>query len=655
MNETLQLLRFLLWICLLTAQAYPQFRKSAFDSSRINQPKQALNYLGPITKPIRVEDGSSKLNQFGYDLFIQDELTLSLPGGEALVLPPDYRLGPGDRLGIFLLGKVQENLEVMVNVEGKIFLPPVGVVHIWGLKMDEFKTLLAKKFLRYFDNFEVDIMLLKPKNVLVAIVGDVYRPGKYTLSALNTVLDAVILAGGPTENGSIRDIQLLRNGELAASVDLYKFLISGQNQDDIFLETGDRIYVPLTESKITVEGEIKRPAIFELKPGLDERLSDLIELAGGFTEFAYLDKIEISSLQESGYRKVDYVNFQEIIDGDSTKNRLMRHGDKLRIYSKLEQIHTRTVAIFGEVRRPGRYVLEDDMHLSDFILKAGSLTKNAYTLEAEIAKNDPGKPSVFFKVNLQEMYSGTNGHEDILLEDDDQVFIRQIPEWQVGLIVEVRGELKFPGSYPIVKDSTKLSDILTNAGGFTEEAFLQEAIVLRSSTRIKFDKEFERLSEMRREEMSDLEYQYLVMRQNSADINQIVVNFEKLVYQHDRNQDIILEDGDVIIVPKSPKVVTITGRVGKPGGVTYQPGANLAYYLAKAGGASWDANLSKTKIIKVTGEVVDDEDVKFFEAGDIIWVPRKSDKNAWPIVLQSITVLAQLASIYLIVDTAINR
>ncbi len=235
------------------------------------------------------------------------------------------------------------------------------------------------------------------------------------------------------------------------------------------------------------------------------------------------------------------------------------------------------------------------------------------------------------------------------------MFIRQIPEWEVGLTVEVEGEVMFPGKYSIAKDSTYLSEILQKAGGFTDEAFLQEAVVIRPSTRLKFDKEFERLKKMRREEMSDLEYQYLVMRQNTADVNHIVVDFEKLVYENDRSQDIILEDGDEIFVPKAPKVITVTGRVANPGGITYAPERDMEYYLVKAGGAAWDANLKKTKIIKVTGEVLDDEDVDNFQPGDIIWVPRKSDKKLWPVVFQSISVIAQLASIYLIIDTSINR
>ncbi|MFQ6112869.1 MAG: SLBB domain-containing protein, partial [bacterium] len=574
MNRKLKVVVVFALVFFGVAHSFSQVQKRAFvDSSKFNSlyeinPSQI--YPGKTPPPqISVNKGSlleeaeaagaqterKPLSLYGFDLFTKVSPNVSNETSGFFVLPPNYRLGPGDRVGIYLLGNVQENFEVTVNVEGKVLVPPAGVIHVWGLEMDEFKSLLSKKLSQYYDNYTVDIMLLQPKNVLVSVIGDVVRPGKYILSALNTVLDAIILAGGPTEKGSLRDIQLIRNEDLFASVDLYQFLMSSKKQYDVFLEAGDRVFVPLSESKVSVMGEVKRPSIFELKPGGNERITDVIELAGGFTEYAFKDKIEISRLRSNGHRELLYVNYREIADGDTAQNILLKNEDKVHVYSKLEQIHERKVSIFGEVRRPGTYLLENNMRLSDLILKAGSLTRKAYTLEAEVAKIDPGKPTRFLKVNLDKINSGSNGQADILLEEDDQVFIRQIPEWEVGLTVEVQGEVEFPGKYSIVKDSTHLSEILQKAGGFTEDAFIQEAYVLRPSTRIKFDKEFERLKGMRRDEMTDLEYQYLVMRQNSADVFQVVVNFEKLVYQNDRREDIILEDGDIIVIPRAPQVV----------------------------------------------------------------------------------------------------
>lgn len=663
MYRKFKLIFFVLFLSIISSSGFSQNQKRALtDSSRFNSPHStslqaffSKSNFSESSRSIQAARKRNDLRLFGIDLFNKNGSELGAEQKEGLVLPPKYKLGPGDRIGVFLLGNVQENREVTVNVEGKIFLPPAGVIFVWGLNIEEFKKLLSKKLSRYYDNFNLDIMLLQPKNIMVAVVGEVFVPGKYVLSSMNTVLDAVILAGGPTEKGSLRDIQLIRDGEVSSSVDLYQFLMNGNNDFDEFLEAGDRIFVPLARKIVTVEGEVNRESVFELKPGLSEKLTDLIDLAGGFTEYAFEDKIEISRLEEDGRRKLQYVNYREIVAGDSTQNLLLKNEDEIKVYSKLDQIHDRKISIFGEIRNPGEYDLENNMRLSDLILKAGSLTRKAYTIEAEVAKIDPGQPTKFLKINLQNLSNGTNGHSDILLEEDDQVFIRQIPQWEVGLTVELRGEIMFPGKYSIVRDRTHLSEILGKAGWFTDVAFLQEAMLIRPKNRLKFDKEFERLTEMRREEMSDLEYQYFVMRQNTSDINEIVVDFEKLFANRDKDEDVILENGDIIVVPKAPRVVTITGRVAKPGGVTFNPSAKLEYYLAKSGGASWDADVGKTKIIKVSGEVLDDEDVKSFQPGDIIWVPRKSDRKFWPVFLQVVTVTAQLAAIYLIIDTAINR
>ncbi len=142
------------------------------------------------------------------------------------------------------------------------------------------------------------------------------------------------------------------------------------------------------------------------------------------------------------------------------------------------------------------------------------------------------------------------------------------------------------------------------------------------------------------------------MEQNSADVREVNVDFSKLMVLGDKSEDVILEDGDIINIPRSPRVVLVTGRVAKPGGVLYEEKASLKYYLAKAGGYSWDADGDRTKVIKVTGEIIDDEDVRSFSPGDRIWVPRKPDRNYWQIFRDTILVAGQVATIYLVIHTA---
>jgi protein involved in polysaccharide export with SLBB domain len=307
------------------------------------------------------------------------------------------------------------------------------------------------------------------------------------------------------------------------------------------------------------------------------------------------------------------------------------------------------------VKNPGIYLLEKNMHVSDLILRAGSLTRSAYLLEAEVAKIDPKKPVKSIRIALQKVMDGSDPAQDVVLGADDFVFIRRIPEWQVGPAVTLRGEFTFPGVYAIVKDSTTLSDIVHQSGGLTPDAYVREAKLIRMSEPLIEDKEFERLKTMARDEMSNLEYEYFVMKQNTSEMREIVVDFYKLLRNNDKSEDVILEDGDIIDIPKRPKVVLVSGCVAKPGGIVFKENTNLKYFIQKAGGYSWDADPKRTKVIKATGEIKDDEDVDKLMPGDRIWVPRKPDRNFWQIFRDVILTTGQIATIYLVIQNAVDR
>ena len=606
-----------------------------------NQTKQPPHQLLPL---------------FGSNLFgdIKDIEDAKLVGSG--IFPEDYFLGPGDRLGIYMLGKDQREFEVIVNVEGKIFIPTVGVLHVDKMKIDEFQGFLKQQLSRYYENFSVNVILIEPKHVSVAVVGEVKRPGKYFLTSLNTVLDAVVLAGGATQRGSLRNIEIYRENKLCGVIDFYQFLLKGEAENDLFLQSNDKVVVPLIETIVSVDGDVKRPARFELKTNGNERLSDIIELAGGFTDLAYLNKIEISSLMENGERFVQYVNFHEILKTkDNAGNIQLKNNDKIFVFSILEQTYAKDVFIHGEVKKPGRYDFEENLFVRDLILKAGNLTRSAYKLEGEVAKIDPQKPANFIKIDLQKILSDPAAKENILLEEDDRVFIRQIPEWEVGLTIQIKGEVLFPGIYAITEDSTTLNEILEKAGGFTDEALIREASLIRQSSKISIDKEYMRLKQIPRDQLSKNEYEYLVMKEGSQDIGRIVVDFYKLCVQKDKTEDVFLKDGDFINIPEAPNVVYVTGRVSNSGGVLYEPGKKIKYYLKKAGGVTWDAKSRDIKVTKVTGEIIDDEDVKSLEPGDIIWVPRKPDRDWWEVFRQTIAVIAQVATVYIVVDRALMK
>ena len=638
-------------------QIFVLFLVTAHNQTTINTNLEALSGTNQLTSDLLTKKQAQQpLPLFGGNFFrdIDNIKDTKLVGTG--VFPENYFLGPGDRLGIFLLGKDQREFEVIVNVEGKIFIPTVGVLYVDKMKIDDFQGFLKKQLSRYYENFSVDVILVEPKQVSVAVVGEVNKPGKYFLTSLNTVLDALILAGGSTQRGSLRNIEIYRENKLCAVIDFYQFLLKGDAENDLFLQSNDKVVVPLIDALVSVDGNVKRPARFELKTNGKEQLSDIVDLAGGFTDLAYLEKMEISRLTESGERYVQYVDFYEISkEKDCDNNILLRNNDRIFVFSLLEQTYPKDVFIHGEVKKPGRYDFEENLFVRDLILKAGSLTRSAYKLEGEVAKIDPQKPTNFIKIDLQKILSDPNTDENFLLEEDDRVFIRQIPEWDVGLTIQIKGEVLFPGIYAITEDSTTLSEIMEKAGGFTDDALIREASLIRQSSKISIDKEYMRLKQIPRDQLSKSEYEYLVMKEGSQDIGRIVVDFYKLCVQKNITEDVLLKDGDIITIPEAPQVVYVTGRVSKTGGVLYEPGKKIKYYLKKAGGVTWDAKSRAIKVTKVTGEIVNDEDVKNLKPGDIIWVPRKPDRDYWEVFRQTIAVIAQLATVYIVVDRAILK
>ncbi len=605
---------------------------------------------GELT-PVKID--SQKNTLFGMQFFQQiSSPQLSFTGGQVSV---DYPLGPGDALGIYLGDKAQQFFEVRVSADGKIYIPTVGLFDVNGTTLEDLRTQLDKRLQRLYSNYIVDIMLLTPKQIRISVVGEVNMPGNYSLSSLHNVSDALMAAKGLAPQGSLRNIQLWRNDSLLTYIDLYDFLLRPASPEQLYLHDGDRIFVPVSRSAVQIDGQVYREHIYELSQQKQERLSDIIELAGGLRDAAYSEKIEISRMEADGRRSLYYINYHSITGNDNdTYNLPLRNNDRIHVYSILEKTNKETVAIYGEVKKPGEYNYEKNMRVSDLILKAGGVNRSAYMLEASVARVDPLQPFKPEQAPLAEIMDNPGSARDIQLEADDQVFIRRIPKWQVGPVVEVRGEVKFPGYYPIIKDSTTLSQIITNAGGLTDKANVQETRLFRATGPEIEDKEFARLKSMRRTEMSDREYDYFVMRQNSSEVSNIVVDFYKLLVKNDLHEDVFLENGDIIIVPEKPRVVMVTGRVGKEGGIVFKENANLDYYIGKAGGFAWDADSKHTKVILTSGDIKDDEDVKKFNPGDRIWVPRKPDRDYWKIFLDTMLVIAQIATVYIVIDSATN-
>ncbi|RPH99026.1 MAG: hypothetical protein EHM72_12295, partial [Calditrichaeota bacterium] len=448
-----------------------------------------------------------------------------------------------------------------------------------------------------------------------------------------------------------RNIQIFRHDSLFASLDLYDFLLRPSGFQNFTLQSGDKIFVPVVASTVQVIGEVNRQAIYELNPNRHETVLDLIILAGGFTSMALRDRVELSRLHGDGTRELLFLNHAGDSESCSLDSIIVKDNDNIRVFSLKDQAAADSVEIHGEVRKPGVYAYQKNMSVGDLVLQAGGLVRGAYLWEAEIAKIDPANQVKTVKINLEVILGGDKS-QDIILDPDDHVFVRKSPGWMTGQLVQVIGEVKFPGMYAIVDDSTTFSQIIADAGGFTEDALIREMRLIRTRKTVIEDKEFARLAGMARSDMSDSEYDYFVMKQNSGDINEVVVDFYKLFVMKDAAEDVLLKDGDVIHVPKRPNVVYVSGRVSNSGGILFKSDAAAKYYIQKAGGFTWDADKRRAKVIKVNGEIRSMEDIKSLEAGDRIWVPRKKEMNYWQIFRDFVMVMGQLATVYLVIRTA---
>ena len=653
------------------------------------------------------------LAPFGHDLF-------GAPYGE--VSPPndiassdDYILGPGDNIIIYLWGRVEQEYNLTLDREGKVFIPKVGGLTAWGMTLEKFSEYARKQLSTVYSEFDMTVSLGKIRSIRIYLTGEVNRPGAYTVSSLTSLFNALYLAGGPSGNGSMRDIRLMRNGAQVAGVDLYDFLLKGDNSVDVKLEAGDAIFVPVAGARVAVRGQIKRPAVYELKGG--ERILDLLSLAGGATAEAYLNRVmleriaggnewevvdlnlsneQTDSVDNVGLTDGDRITVYSIFDfrknmvavyghvkhpgyyerndstrvsslvnraqlqpydvcldranlfrrysdlrteiipvdlnrvlaGDSTADLFLRDRDSLHIYSLQDVDWDRYVYIEGEVKHPGSYKLYDNMTVRDLIFLAGSFTRSASLLQAELARIDS-----LGLVNLQYVNLQDNSLDTTYLGEDDRLYIRQIPEWQLHRTVKVEGEVIYPGEYVLSSRDETLFHLLGRVGGFTRNAFPEGLIFERKSIgtgleRLRVPQLLEKSNPIVEDSSGNLNRQ-LLFEFEPQSVNRIIIDMNRILSTNGERGDIILEPGDHIFVPAVPSGVTIMGAVGANGTIKFAQGNSVRSYIERAGNFSPHADKSGMRLIRANGEVVSGKGAlgKRVELGDVIVVPTKIKRD----------------------------
>ncbi len=599
------------------------------------------------------EPEDDSLKPFGYEMFesMQDAF---LPEGN-IPVPADYVIGSGDSLNISLYGKEYQEHSVEVNNDGKITLPNLEPITVAGLTLSELKEYINQVVAAKLFGMKAVVSVGELRSIQVYVLGDVKKPGAYQLSSLSSMANALFISGGPNEVGSLREIKLRRAGKDLALFDLYKFMLEGDVSGDQRLQHGDVIYVAPIRKQVTVVGEVRRPAIYEIKN--DESLQKVLNYAGGLTSKGYPKSVEITSYNEKFLRSVQNVDLLNTAAND----RIIKNGDVIRVHASDDRIDE-AVNIAGYVSRPGTYNWNPGTKLNDIISDQSDLLLGAdfefgiivraldglgkkidivyfepasvisgkevielvkndlvlffnsfdrtsyYKEEAHIADALKARHELFelknteqveddndYLVAFSELSQIYGDEKELAIEEEEKINyiykilfgsetekleafpetqslsraeliqpVIQLMEERVELgtnvkVVEVRGEVRFPGRYPIASDS-KISDIIQAAGGFTESASLYRA-------------EVSRLSPGNSEKLGTQHY--------SIDLAQVL--------QGKTQDDIRLSGRDVVHVFQKSNwneelKVTLKGEVKYPGVYEIKDGESITDLITRAGG-----------------------------------------------------------------------
>ncbi|MBD3347744.1 MAG: hypothetical protein GF400_00940 [Candidatus Eisenbacteria bacterium] len=485
--------------------------------------KRAFRNFVAESRPLEVDQ---ELKQFGYELFAGAPTTFA-PATDVPV-SPDYLIGPGDEVRVQLYGKTNLSTDLTVDREGVISFPELGPITVAGLTFREMKELLAREVENRMIGVEVSVSMGRLRSIRVFVLGEVFRPGSYTVSGLSTLTNALFASGGVRKIGSLRRVQLKRGGRVVGELDLYDLLIEGDTSADVRLMPGDAIFVPPVGPLVGVAGEVLRPAIYEMVEPLTA--AELIELAGGLRPTAYEDLIQLERIEEG--RRVTY---DMSIGGASEWT--AQDGDLLKVYSIVDR-DERAVFLEGNVLRPGKRQYFDGMTLLDLVPSTDALLPETYfdygLIERESKLN---REPVYIGFDLGRALLDGEPDADLALQPRDRVYVFHRAHFRAAPRVSVRGEVRSPGNYEHRKDMRVL-DLVLAAGGLTRDAWLPEAELLRTDPVA------------------------LEVRKIPIDLRRVLAD--------DERENVVLDDLDELVVHslwefRERDQVQVFGEVNKPG------------------------------------------------------------------------------------------
>ena len=425
----------------------------------------AVDFMMPDSLRYQTVEQPSKRKIFGHDVFNNKNLTFE--SSMNLATPQSYRLGPGDAVNIDIWGASQESVTETISPDGTITISGIGVVQLGGLSVSQAKARLKSVLGPRYQGSKIELTLGQTRTITVSVMGEVKVPGTYTMSAFATVYNALYMAGGPNDIGTLRNVKVYRRGKLLSNVDVYDFLLNGRLTGDVRLQDNDVITVSPYEALVNITGKVKRPMYYEMKK--TESAATLLKYAGGFTGDAYTKAIRINRKAGNEYSVFSVGEF------DLSNFKLMDE-DSVSVDSTLNR-YQNMVEIKGAVFRPGMYQVGGEIStVKSLVEAAAGLTEGAIAQHAVMHRMRADRTLEVLRVDVSGIMAGTA--PDVPLRNEDVIYIASRQEREEQKTVTINGEVAYPGVYKFAANET-IEDLILQAGGPTEAASLVKVDVSR--------------------------------------------------------------------------------------------------------------------------------------------------------------------------------
>jgi protein involved in polysaccharide export with SLBB domain len=656
--------------------------------------------------------GMENKKVFGHDIF--NNKLLSFEPNMNIATPQDYVLGPGDQLVIDIYGASQKSYQLTVSPEGTVTVPDFGPITVSGMTVAAANSRIRASLGSRYSSSSLKVSVGQTRTILINVMGEVNKPGTYHLSAFASVFHALYAAGGIGDLGTLRNVKVLRGGNLVTIVDIYEYILNGRLAGNIRLKDGDVISVGAYDCLVNVTGNVKRPMYYEMRA--NESVSTLLKYAGGFSGDAYRKSVRlirktgerfgvfnIGEFEQASFKVADgdavqvdamlerFENMVEVsgavfrpgqyrlgeqvttvrslieqadgltedaftahavlhrmradrslevipvdvagIMGGTVADIPLANEDVLFIPTQAELISNRYVQINGEVLSPGQYQWAANMTIEDLVMKAGGLTDAASVAKVTVSRRlvDPkatmasSELSKTFSFELKDGFviDGTPG---FMLEPYDIVQVFRSPGFHTPRQITIEGEVNFAGRYTLEKKNQRLSDLVKMAGGVTDDAFVEGARLERRMN----DTERARLQMALRTARNsrDSEDSVAVEKIQQSTIYNVGIHLEEALRNPGGDADIVLREGDRLVIPEYEGTVKISGDVMYPNTVAFENGKNYKWYVRQAGGFGERAKKRKSYVIYPNGTMAQVNHGAKITPGCEIIVPSKPKREA---------------------------